>query len=64
MRRPDPNPGHQTQIQDLPGLRRAIVLLREEARSFPGPDWSAAISAWTRAIEREIGLVERAEWVI
>jgi hypothetical protein len=63
MSRSDPNLGHQTQIQELPGLRRALALLREEARSFPGPEGSAAIFAGTRAIEREIGLVQRAERV-
>lgn len=39
----------------LPGLHRALQLLREEARSFPGPEGSAAIAACARAIEREVG---------
>ena len=63
MSRSDPPPAHQARIQELPGLRRALALLREEARSFPGPEGSAAIFAGTRAIEREIGIAERAERV-
>jgi len=63
MSKSDPNSGHQTQIQELPGLRRALALLREEARSFPGPEGSAALFGGTRAIEREIGFAERAERV-
>jgi len=39
---------------DVPGLRRALELLREEARSFPGPEGSAAFAAATRSLEREL----------
>ncbi len=37
-----------------PGLARALDLVREEARSFPGSEGVAAIFAVTRSIEREL----------
>lgn len=44
--RPAPDP--------RPGLERALQLLRDEARSFPGAEGSAAVFAISRTIEREI----------
>jgi len=45
--------------EEIPGLRRALALLREEARSFPGPEGTAALFSAQRAFEREIGRLER-----
>lgn len=38
----------------LPGLQRALALVAMEAKSFPGPEGSAAMRAVTAAIEREM----------
>lgn len=38
----------------LPGLRRALRLVREQGRSFPGPEGASAIRAAADAIEIEI----------
>lgn len=46
---------------EAPGLRRALALLREEARSFPGPEGSAAFAAATRAIERGLDRIDRSQ---
>jgi hypothetical protein len=45
--------------EEIPGLRRALALLREEARSFPGAEGTSALFAVQRAFEREIGRLER-----
>lgn len=54
-----PFPSLVTTRDEAPGLRRALSLLREEARSFPGPEGSSAFSAAIRAVERELSRVER-----
>ena len=63
MTRYEPTPLRAMAHQELPGLRRALGLLREEARSYPGPEGTAALQAAQRAIEREISQLERAEAV-
>ena len=60
MSRYEPTPLRVMAQEDLPGLRRALALLREEARSFPGPEGTTALLAAQRAIEREISRLERA----
>lgn len=45
--------------EEAAGLKRALTLLRAEARSFPGPEGSSAFSAAIRAVERELSRVER-----
>jgi hypothetical protein len=45
--------------EEAAGLRRALILLREEARSFPGPEGSSAFAAAIRSVERELSRVER-----
>lgn len=59
MSRYEPIPLRQAAAAELPGLRRALALLREEARSFPGQEGCAALFAVQRAIEREIVRLER-----
>ena len=60
MSRHDPTPLSAMAATEAPGLRRALALLREEARSFPGPEESSAFAAATRVIERELARTERA----
>jgi len=43
----------------VPGLLRALEIIREEARSFPGPEGSSAIFAMSRAIEREMARLRK-----
>lgn len=59
MSRYEPTPLRRTAHQDVPGLRRTLSLLREEARSFPGAEGTAALFAAQRAFEREIWRLER-----
>ncbi len=61
MSRYEPTPLRRTAHQDVPGLRRALSLLREEARSYPGPEGTAALQSAQRAIERELSRLEMAE---
>lgn len=61
MSRYEPTPLRVMAHQELPGLRRALTLLREEARSYPGPEGSTALLSAQRAVEREISRLERAE---
>lgn len=59
MSRYGPTPLRAVAGKEAPGLRRALILLREEARSFPGPEGSSAFTAAIRAVERELSRVER-----
>lgn len=59
MSRYGPTPLRAVAGEEAPGLRRALSLLREEIRSFPGPEGSSAFSAAIRAVERELSRVER-----
>lgn len=54
MSRYEPTPLRAVAMEETPGLRRALALLREEARSFPGPEGSAAYAAGIRAVERDL----------
>lgn len=59
MSRYGPTPLRAVAGEEAPGLRRALILLREKARSFPGPEGFSAFAAAIRSVEQELRRAER-----